>query len=211
MLAAPLRGPAGAGNKATKKDTSAPVRNPAIAAKSAEKPSIIFGRMPCGKPPTPSMPLSGPFQPPPAVVLDTNAELDWLVFDDPGMRGWAAAVQQQRACWVACAAMRNELQRTLQYRSLARWTPDSEHVLRCFDQHAVLCPHPPAAAGPGLRCSDGDDQVFIELALAQRARWLLTHDRALHRLARRARLSGVLVMRPRDAPPPTDVAQPPPA
>jgi predicted nucleic acid-binding protein len=49
---------------------------------------------------------------------------------------------------------------------------------------------------PGLRCSDPDDQVFIDLAAEAGARWLLTHDRALLRLARRARALGVQIAQP---------------
>ena len=57
----------------------------------------------------------------------------------------------------------------------------------------VRCPSPTRSR---LHCSDPDDQCFIDLALAQHARWLITHDRALLRLARRARAFGVEVLTP---------------
>ena len=50
--------------------------------------------------------------------------------------------------------------------------------------------------GTPLRCSDADDQMFIDLALAAGAQWLFTRDRALLRLARRASERGVVVLRP---------------
>lgn len=130
------------------------------------------------------------------VVLDTNAVLDWLVFQDARMAAAGLAITQGHMQWLACAAMRDELERTLAYRSLAKWQPDSERVLASFDAHAVLLPAPPPAP-LSLRCSDPDDQVFLDLALAHRAGWLLTHDRALLRLARRARALGTVIVAPR--------------
>jgi predicted nucleic acid-binding protein len=38
--------------------------------------------------------------------------------------------------------------------------------------------------------------VFIDLALAHRARWLLTRDKALLSLARPARVLGVEILKP---------------
>jgi uncharacterized protein len=132
-------------------------------------------------------------------VLDTNTVLDWLVFRDAAMAPVVAALEGGRLQWLACAAMRDELARTLAYRSLARWLPDSERTLATFDRHARLLPAPPPAP-QHLRCSDPDDQVFLELALAQGARWLLTHDRALLRLARRVRPLGLLIATPKNWP-----------
>ena len=104
------------------------------------------------------------------------------------------AVESGAVRWVACDSMRHELQRTLGYDNLSRWNPDREHVLSVFDRYAEVFPQPPTL--PLLRSTDPDDQVFIDLAVAVGARWLLTHDRALLRLARRARNLGVIVMRP---------------
>ena len=47
-----------------------------------------------------------------------------------------------------------------------------------------------------LRCTDADDQMFIDLAVSHRARWLLSRDRAVLKLARRAAKQGVLIMPP---------------
>lgn len=142
------------------------------------------------------MPLNSANRVLPGVVLDTNAALDWLVFRDPGMQCWAQAIEQGRLRWLGCAAMREELLRTLGYAQLARWQPDAARVLATYDGLSIAC-QPPARKGlPGLSCSDPDDQVFVELSLAQGARWLVTHDRALLRLARAARRAGLQVVRP---------------
>jgi predicted nucleic acid-binding protein len=132
------------------------------------------------------------------VVLDTNTVLDWLVFEDPGAAAVAAAVRDGALRWLACAAMRDELARILGYRNLAKWNPDSERTLAAFDQYATRLPCPPPAP-LNLRCSDPDDQVFIDLALAHQSTWLLTHDRALPSHLRSTRVCGhgfVAVARP---------------
>ena len=134
----------------------------------------------------------------PIVVLDTNATLDWLVFRNGHMAPVAAAVQSGSVRWIASAAMRQELAHMLHHSSLARWHPDPAQALGMFDSVACLVEPPQASPLPDLRCADPDDQIFIDLALAQQAHWLLSHDRAVLKLARRARLQRLLIVRPAD-------------
>jgi predicted nucleic acid-binding protein len=47
-----------------------------------------------------------------------------------------------------------------------------------------------------IHCTDPDDQAFIDLALAVKARWLVSRDRALLRLRRRAEKQGLVVLTP---------------
>jgi predicted nucleic acid-binding protein len=131
----------------------------------------------------------------PGLVLDTNAVLDWLVFNDAGMAPVTAAIAGASVQWQVCPRMREELTRTLGYANLAKWQPDPLRVMAAFDQHAQMHPAPPASP-QHLRCADSDDQVFIDLALTTGARWLLTHDRALLKLARRAAPLGLVVQQP---------------
>ena len=136
----------------------------------------------------------------PVAVIDTQALLDWLVFGDPGAARWSAAVTAGELRWHACPRMRQELQHMLGHPTLQRWHPDSERALSTFDRHAELSAEPPGCL---LRCRDADDQVFIDLALASGARWLITRDKALLALARRARVSGTHIVRPADWAPET--------
>ncbi len=46
------------------------------------------------------------------------------------------------------------------------------------------------------RCTDEDDQIFIDLALSQQARWLITRDRAVLKLAARCQRLGLMVLTP---------------
>ena len=128
------------------------------------------------------------------VVLDTNVALDWLVFRDAGARPLGLALDRGELRWLATRAMRAELAHMLAHASLARWAPDSERALASFDALAVLTAAP-EHPGP-LRCRDPDDQMFIDLALAASAKWLLTRDKALLRLARRSAAFGLVVTTP---------------
>ncbi|WP_310384090.1 putative toxin-antitoxin system toxin component, PIN family, partial [Roseateles sp.] len=51
---------------------------------------------------------------------------------------------------------------------------------------------------PAIRlvCRDKDDQMFIDLALAEQAGFLISKDRAVLALAKRARRVGLAIMTP---------------
>ncbi len=168
-------------------------------AKFAEKPSSICGEYFCSKNPRLDAlndPEDNARPLPPALVLDTNAVLDAWVFHDPCMAAVLQSLSRGDTRMMASPSMRDELAHTLKRASLQRWSPDETSVLAQFDARATLCPEPAQPAVPGLWCTDNDDQVFLDLALAQRARWLLTKDRALLRLARKARVWGVAIVQP---------------
>lgn len=112
-------------------------------------------------------------------VLDTNVAIDLLVWGDPACAPLAAALAAGQQRWIASAAMRDEFARVLGYppiaARLAQDGRDPAVVLAAFD--ALAHPVPPAAAAP-CRCSDPDDQMFIDLAVAHQA-LLLSKDRAV--------------------------------
>lgn len=130
-----------------------------------------------------------------ALVLDTNVVLDWMVFRDPSSVPLARALTSGRIAWVACAAMRTEFEQVLTRRELSRWLPDLPTLFAHWEAWARLVAEPPPAPA-GLRCSDPDDQVFLDLAFAQRAGALLTRDRALLRLAGPAGRRGLRILKP---------------
>ncbi len=107
-----------------------------------------------------------------------------------------SAIDGYQLHWLATASMRDELAHTLLLPALKRWKPDVAQMLETFDARVRLLPEPVCPPPQRLWCSDNDDQVFIDLALTQRARWLLSKDRALLKLARKARALGVLVTPP---------------
>jgi putative PIN family toxin of toxin-antitoxin system len=129
-----------------------------------------------------------------SVVLDTNIVLDLLVFDDPGRAQLAAALDAGELCWIATAAMRGEFERVLGYslivERLTAQGRDASEVLAAFDARAQVVDGTPARA-PCI-CSDPDDQMFIDLAVAHRAR-LVSKDRAVLSMRKRLAALGVEV------------------
>lgn len=125
----------------------------------------------------------------PIVILDTNALLDWRVFKDPSAAPLAQALTEGRLRWLASPAMRTEWGHVWPRSAFLRWQPDPLLTTTVFE-HAHMVDDPPR--GP-FRCTDPDDQVFIDLALHVGARWLLSKDAALLKLAKRARQRGLSI------------------
>lgn len=128
------------------------------------------------------------------VVIDTNIALDLLVFDNPDCLPLAAALASGELRWIATAPMRTELARVLGYpliaRRLAQREMEAASVLEAFDARvSLLTDKPPRAP---CVCKDPDDQVFIDLAVAQRAR-LLSKDQAVLTMRKRLAAQGVVV------------------
>ena len=125
------------------------------------------------------------------LVLDTNVWLDWLVFDDPSVAPIRAAVEAQRAEVFIDAACEAELERALGYDLGRKRTLDAEGRGACLAEcrrvaHRIDAAAPEAERARLPACRDPDDQKFLEAALNSRAEFLLTKDRALLDLARRA-------------------------
>ena len=143
----------------------------------------------------------------PIVVLDTNVVLDCLLFRNPDCASLLVAVADGRLRWIATAAMRDELAHVLSRGGFDAWHPNPLALWAAWDLH---CNEVPAPAPPGLirgpRCTDPDDQKFIDLAVARSACWLLSRDRAVLKLARRLHDLGVEVITPQQWKRATEVA-----
>jgi uncharacterized protein len=134
----------------------------------------------------------------PRVVIDTNALLDWLVFREPSALALGDAVEQGRWMWCATPATLDEL-RWILVRPLAmRWQPAQKLALTTdVGALATLRPAAPVPAPDGaMVCRDPADQMFIDLALGNRPCWLVTRDKALLALRRRAAARGVVIATP---------------
>ncbi|MBN9430167.1 MAG: putative toxin-antitoxin system toxin component, PIN family [Burkholderiales bacterium] len=130
-------------------------------------------------------------------VLDTNIWLDWLVFDDPGVAPLVRRAQAGRLLLVGTARMRDEWQDVIARERFGLNAAARALALERYDAHLRLCPAAPLCT---LSCRDPDDQMFIDLAVAESAQWLVTKDKALLALARHAaRRHGLMIARP-DAP-----------
>jgi uncharacterized protein len=134
---------------------------------------------------------------PPAVVLDTNAALDWLVFADPRIEPLAEAIRGGAVRWLTAPRLRAELVQVLMRPAFVARGANPELALTTYD--LLSCMHGPADAlspAPRLVCRDPDDQVFLDLAIGERARWLITRDKALLELRARAAARGLRIAPP---------------
>ena len=134
-------------------------------------------------------------------MIDTQTVLDWQFFGNPACQGWALPGAESGWRWIATAAMRDELAHVLARGFGPRWAAPIEPVLAFFDRHARLQVEAtaPATLARALRCTDPDDQKFIDLAAGTGAHWLISRDRAVLKLRRRAlALTGLRIVTPSD-------------
>jgi uncharacterized protein len=134
---------------------------------------------------------------PPAIVLDTNAVFDWLLFGNPECGHLGVWLRAGKARWIVSTAMREELTHVLGRGRFERWRPQEVALWAGWERWANQVEAPaPTSLATHLRCTDVDDQKFIDLALAYGAQWLLSRDRAVLKLARRAREQGLTIQTP---------------
>lgn len=134
---------------------------------------------------------------PPAIVIDTQVVMDWLVFRDARVQALAAAVTSGTVRWLVAPAMRDEIRHVLGRGVAAAYAPDLPFIESTFDAHAEPAePPPPQPLAGRMVCRDPDDQKFIDLALAGGARWLVSRDKAVLALAKRARARGLSIVPP---------------
>lgn len=128
---------------------------------------------------------------PPRLVLDTNVCLDLFVFGDASCVALRDALHAGALQAVTDESCRDEWLAVLAYPQLALDAARREAAIAAFDASLRLLPaaeRPVVPATPKLpRCGDPDDQKFLELAQACAARWLLSRDSELLKLARRTR------------------------
>ncbi len=136
------------------------------------------------------------------IVLDSNVVLDWLFFRDVRLAALADEVTAGRCRWVVSAAMRLELEHVL---TRANWQSRQVDIAQLWMQwDRWACPVNPPAVVPTnpLRCTDPDDQKFLDLACHVGASALLSRDRAVLKLARRAMPLGLRICTPENWSPP---------
>ena len=101
--------------------------------------------------------------------------------------------------WVFTIEMRAEFDHVAAKGFGPRWPVRGDRVEAAWSllAHRIESTTPLAAPPDALRCTDPDDQKFIDLAIAVRADALVTRDKALLRLARRAgSLHGITICPP---------------
>jgi putative PIN family toxin of toxin-antitoxin system len=127
----------------------------------------------------------------PLLVLDTNVVLDWVAFRDPRVQPIVAAIERGALRAATSGACLQELRRVLGYAEVKLDAAAQALAFERYAAHAMVFDIPETAVAPDLPlCEDPDDQKFLELAWHARASHLVTRDKALLKLARRAAESG---------------------
>ena len=132
------------------------------------------------------------------IVIDSQSLFDWMVFRNPVCARWETALSGQSWEWIFTSEMKAEFDFVAAKGFGERWPVDGEAIASAWSLHGRRVDAPPAP-GPAARlhCTDPDDQKFIDLAVTLRAHTLVTRDKALLKLARKAQdRHGVRVCRP---------------
>ena len=136
--------------------------------------------------------------PPKLVVIDSQSLFDWMVFRNPVCERWETALAGSNWEWIFTSELKSEFDFVATKGFGERWPVDMPALAARWQRHgrAVETP-PPLGAAARLHCTDTDDQKFIDLAIAARAHTLVTRDKALLRLARKAaERHGVRICKP---------------
>nr|WP_298727904.1 putative toxin-antitoxin system toxin component, PIN family [uncultured Steroidobacter sp.] len=137
------------------------------------------------------------------LVLDTNIVLDWLLFEDARMSELQRAWDEQRLELVTHMPALEELRRVLTYPQFKLADAEQAALLECYESRARIVSLPAGVTLENLgmpagfpRCKDCDDDHFLALAYHHRADAVVSKDRAVLDLAKRARRFGVTVLGP---------------
>jgi putative PIN family toxin of toxin-antitoxin system len=134
-------------------------------------------------------------------VLDTNVVIDWLVFDDPFMRPLREGAQSGVVTVLTHQPAIDELRRMLTYPALKLDPATQSEVFERYLAQTSIWPAAgsadaaDAALPKGFpRCRDADDDPFLALAYHARAAALVSRDKAVLKLKRRARRFGFEIL-----------------
>lgn len=140
-------------------------------------------------------------------MLDTNIVLDCLVFHDPATNELIAAIEARRVQALVHEHTLDELMRVLAYPQCQLAATEQRQVMDRYLSAATLTPMPDGFSRSTLllptgfpRCRDRDDEIFLALAYHARADGLVTKDKAVLKLRRKARRFGVPILAPADLP-----------
>jgi len=129
-------------------------------------------------------------------VIDTNVLLDLWVFEDRDARPLRAAIESRRLTPWRSEAVVAEFKDVLARPSFGLDVGRQDEILELWRR--LSQPVADIKPAPWV-CSDRHDQMFLDLAYSARADCLVTKDKALLQLARRARAAGLTIAGPGQA------------
>ena len=127
---------------------------------------------------------------PKQVVLDTNVCLDLFVFNDPRWALILKGLKDGRIFAVTRDDCRQEWLAVLNYEHLPINDDTRGQFIEMFDT-LIHCIAPEEKKIILPRCSDKDDQKFLEIARDAGVETLISKDKALLKLARKTRGAGI--------------------
>jgi putative PIN family toxin of toxin-antitoxin system len=137
---------------------------------------------------------------PKRIVLDTNVCLDLFVFRDPRWQDLHRALKDRLVQAVTRDDCRTEWLIVLNYPHLPLDDESRSRTVAEFDS-LITCVAPDNVRSdiPLPACKDRDDQKFLELSRDANADVLITKDKALLKLAKRAAKAGLFAIMSPDA------------
>jgi len=136
----------------------------------------------------------------PRLVLDTNVVLDCLVFRDPGSRDLVEAIESKRLELLAHRLTLEELGRVLAYPQCRLDAAAQQEVQDRYLMLTTLVDTPDGFSRQHLalppefpRCRDHDDDLFLALAYHTQADALISKDRDILSLRKKAKKFGVAI------------------
>jgi putative PIN family toxin of toxin-antitoxin system len=124
------------------------------------------------------------------LVLDTNVVIDWLVFDHAYLASFREQVKARGVQVITHAPAVEELRRVLGYPELKLSAERQTTVLAQYRSQVSFVETTEVLPDGFPRCRDADDDPFIQLAWRARADALVSRDKAVLKLAKRARTFG---------------------
>lgn len=138
-------------------------------------------------------------------ALDTNIVLDWLVFHAPYTEQLQDAVIRQRVTIVTHEPAIDELRRVVTYPQCKLAEEAQREVLARYERLSRKVDMPAEFTRENLllptgfpRCRDGDDQHFLALAYHAKADGLVSKDKLLLKLRKKAARFGVALLTPQE-------------
>jgi predicted nucleic acid-binding protein len=135
------------------------------------------------------------------LVLDTNVVIDWLVFNDPYMQPLREQVAAGEVVVLTHPLATAELARVLGYPELKLTDVRRVDVSTRYRNHTFPASMPDGfARGAWMlpakfpSCRDPDDDLFLALAYHARATALVTRDKALLKVRKKARRFEVSIL-----------------
>jgi uncharacterized protein len=136
----------------------------------------------------------------PNIVLDTNVVLNAFFFQEEYSNRIIPSLFKTYQ-WVSTPWMQQEAVRVANSYALKKYASieKTTALSNSFKQHAVLIDDYVLSnhiTNGLIRCRDTDDQIFLNLALHTKATLILTLDRDLLKLKKRAQTFGLSIIEP---------------